>query len=104
VRSDAWADRPSAPTNTMRTNHLLVALMIGILPYAADAQALNASASASSTRTTADMARFERRAALAKELGGTHVSITEDLPPALWEFNPPVEAYPQCIPPGAAST
>jgi hypothetical protein len=89
-------------TNTMRTLHLFVALMIGILPGAVYAQALNASASASSTRTTADMPRFERRAALAKELGGTHVSITEDLPPALWEFNPPVEAYPDRIPPGAS--
>ena len=76
--------------------------MIGILPGAVHAQALNASASASSTRTTADMARFERRAALAKELGGTHVSITEDLPPALWEFNPPVEAYPERVPPGGS--
>jgi len=42
--------------------------------------------------------------ALAKELGGTHVSITEDLPPALWEFNPPVEAYPDRIPLAPAST
>jgi hypothetical protein len=86
----------------MRSIPILIALMIGVLPCAVHAQAMNASASSSSTRTTADLARFERRAALARELGGTHVSITEDLPPALWEFNPPVKAYPERIPSGGS--
>jgi hypothetical protein len=64
------------------------------LPAIGHAQALNASAAASSTGPTADLARFERRAALSKEMGATHMSITEDLPPSLWQFNPPGDPYP----------
>src|SRR5262245_34125304 len=44
--------------------------------------------------TGADLASFERRVVLSKELGATHVSITEDLPPALWQFDPPDDPYP----------
>jgi hypothetical protein len=93
-----WDGRPGGlrrpPTNTMRTINIFIALTIGVLPCAVRAQALNASASSSSTHATADLARFERRAALARELGGTHVSITEDLPPSLWQFDPPDDPYP----------
>lgn len=34
------------------------------------------------------LAQFERKAVLAKELGATHVVITEGLPLATWEFDP----------------
>jgi hypothetical protein len=34
-----------------------------------------------------DLAQFERKAALEKELGATHVVITEGLPLATWEFD-----------------
>jgi hypothetical protein len=34
-----------------------------------------------------DLAQFERKAVLAKELGATHVVITEGLPLATWEFD-----------------
>ena len=37
---------------------------------------------------------FERNAARAKQLGATHVLITEDLPPALWEMDVPGDPYP----------
>jgi hypothetical protein len=33
------------------------------------------------------LAEFERKAVLCKELGATHVVITEGLPPATWEFD-----------------
>jgi hypothetical protein len=36
-------------------------------------------------REAADLAQFEHRAVLAKELGGTHVVITEGIPLATWE-------------------
>jgi hypothetical protein len=41
-----------------------------------------------------DLAAFERNAKLAKELGATHVVITDNLPPALWQFDPPDDPYP----------
>ncbi len=34
-----------------------------------------------------DLAQFERKAALSKELGATHIVITEGLPLATWEFD-----------------
>ena len=41
-----------------------------------------------------DLAAFERHAARAKQLGATHVVITEDIPPALWEMDVPGDPYP----------
>ncbi len=78
----------------MKTYRLFATVLVLLLPGLGCAQALNASASNSSTKTTADPARFERRAALSKDLGATHVSITEDLRPALWQFDPPDDPYP----------
>lgn len=43
---------------------------------------------------SANLANFERRATLAKELGATHVILTDGLPPALWEFDVPDDPYP----------
>lgn len=37
---------------------------------------------------------FERIALRAKQLGATHVVITEDIPPALWEMDVPGDPYP----------
>ena len=78
----------------MRTYQLFATVLVLFLPVLGRAQALNAAAADSSTKSTADPARFARRAALAKELGATHVSITEDLPPALWQFTPSDDPYP----------
>jgi len=37
---------------------------------------------------------FARNAARAKQLGATHVLVTEDIPPALWEMDVPGDPYP----------
>lgn len=37
---------------------------------------------------------FARKATLAKKLGATHVPITDDLPTAQWQFQPPGDPYP----------
>lgn len=77
------------------TTHRIHAIVAALfVPGLLCGQALNASSASNSTKTTADPARFERRATLSKELGATHVSITEDLPPAMWQFNPPDDPYP----------
>jgi hypothetical protein len=39
-------------------------------------------------REAVDLAQFERKAALSKELGATHVLVTEGLPSATWEMDP----------------
>lgn len=41
-----------------------------------------------------NLAEFERKATLAKQLGATHVPITDNLPPAKWEFQPANDPYP----------
>jgi hypothetical protein len=47
------------------------------------------------TRVDADaLAQFERKATLAKRLGATHVPITDNLPPAIWQMQPPGDPYP----------
>lgn len=43
---------------------------------------------------TDDLAAFEREATMCKELGATHMSVTDDLPPALWQFDSPDDPYP----------
>jgi hypothetical protein len=47
------------------------------------------------TRDAADLAAFEHRAALSKELGATQMVVTEDLPLATWEMdrNDPYPAW-----------
>jgi hypothetical protein len=45
-------------------------------------------------RAASDLEAFERNAARAKQLGATHIVITEDLPPALWEMDVPGDPYP----------
>lgn len=52
-------------------------------------------ASGAVSKSDADnLALFERKATLAKQLGATHVPITDALPPALWEFQPAGDPYP----------
>ena len=45
-------------------------------------------------RADSALETFERNAARAKQLGATHVVITEDIPPALWEMDVPGDPYP----------
>ncbi len=42
----------------------------------------------------ANLAAFERKATLAKELGATHVPLTDNLPPATWQFQRADDPYP----------
>jgi hypothetical protein len=44
-------------------------------------------------REAGDLKFFEKKAVLSKELGATHMLVTEDLPPARWEMNP-ADPYP----------
>ena len=41
-----------------------------------------------------DLAAFARNAKLAKELGATHMVVTDNLPPAVWQFGPGGDPYP----------
>src|SRR5207302_11485431 len=44
-------------------------------------------------RDGADLAAFEHRAALSRELGATQMNVREDLPIAMWEIDP-ADPYP----------
>lgn len=41
-----------------------------------------------------ELALFERKASLAKRLGATHVPLTDGLPVAKWQYQPPDDPYP----------
>jgi len=43
---------------------------------------------------TLSLGEFERYAARAKQVGATHVVITNDIPPGLWQFDTPGDPYP----------
>src|SRR5436305_10981642 len=46
------------------------------------------SAAELAARDRADLAAFEHKAALSRELGATQMNVTEDLPIAMWEIDP----------------
>lgn len=75
---------------------LLLALIVGAPALRAESPAASAAtATVSPAEIDArNLAEFERKATLAKQLGATHVSITDNLPPAKWEFQPPDDPYP----------
>ena len=72
-----------------------LALFIGIALFAPllSPPVLRA-ADASSDFDKNELALFERKAALAKRLGATHVPITDGLPTAQWQFQPAGDPYP----------
>lgn len=53
----------------------------------ADAQVQTAHAAPPSRPQSEDLSFFEKKAALSKQLGATHVLVTDGLPPATWEMN-----------------
>jgi hypothetical protein len=65
-----------------------------IIPFAAVAFVAASSMCRADAASDSANAVFERNAARAKQLGATHVLITEDIPPALWEMNVPGDPYP----------
>src|ERR1700749_4317820 len=76
---------------------LLVALLLACpvsARCAADAKPADASRVVLSAVDTADLALFERKATLAKRLGATHVPLTDGLPVAKWQYQPPDDPYP----------
>lgn len=70
----------------------LVALLLVSLVVPEAARSLAAQVRPAS-RAQDDLAFFERKAALSKELGATHVLVTEGLPLATWQIDPP-DPYP----------
>ncbi len=80
------------------TRHLLSFALLLVAPLS---PALLAAAPATDTAAVAvanfdaeQLALFERKAALAKKLGATHVPITDGLPTAQWQFQPAGDPYP----------
>jgi hypothetical protein len=63
-------------------------------PQVGNAQAPLKNDAESARRDAENIAFFERKATLAKELGATFVSISEEVPPAMWQFDPPDDPYP----------
>ncbi|MES1166897.1 MAG: hypothetical protein ABUL68_02750, partial [Pseudomonadota bacterium] len=74
--------RPIPPCMMPALLAAFVAVFVGVQPAAAAGAADDAA-----RREAADLAQFDRKAVLSKELGATHVLITEGLPLATWEYN-----------------
>ena len=73
---------------------LLLSAIAALGTRAADAQVQRSPASEkASDRQTDDLAFFEKKAAFSKELGATHMLVTDGLPPATWETDP-ADPYP----------
>src|ERR1700683_21434 len=69
---------------------IVLVLVMGFLPVFLRAQASAPSGAAAedfAARDAADLAQFERKAALSKELGATDVLVTDGLPLATWEMD-----------------
>jgi hypothetical protein len=64
-------------------------MAIGFLAAASHAQTVapGGVAAESAQQQAADLVQFERKAALTKELGATHMLVTDGLPPATWEMD-----------------
>lgn len=78
------------------TRHLpcLLVLLAPVSGVAATQPVAPAATAALSAFDTGELALFERKAALAKRLGATHVPITDGLPTAQWQFLPAGDPYP----------
>jgi hypothetical protein len=77
---------------------IIPALLIAALPFFAHAQSPAPATSAATAddlarREAADLAEFDHKAALSKELGATHMLVTDGLPLATWEMDP-TDPYP----------
>jgi hypothetical protein len=73
-----------------RTSLLIVpVLVMGFLPVLLHAQAATPAVAVddAARREAADLVQFERKAKLSKELGATHLLVTEGLPLATWEMD-----------------
>src|ERR1700712_4616407 len=78
---------------------LILALGAGAIPAAQATDTKTAAPVAAanmglSAVDASDLALFERKATLAKRLGATHVPLTDGLPVAKWQYQPPDDPYP----------
>jgi hypothetical protein len=73
---------------------VFAALAAFVSGRAADTAAAPAARATFTEGDARDLAVFERKAALAKKLGATHVPITDGLPPAQWLFQRADDPYP----------
>jgi hypothetical protein len=71
-------------TSSLMIRMLAIALLAGSLPTHAQTPV---PAPDDNARQAADLAQFERKAELSKELGATHMVVTEGLPLANWEMD-----------------
>ena len=72
---------------TLRTLAVLVLALMAVSLQAQVSTLTKASEDAARQRA-ADLALFERKAVLSRELGATHMVVTEGLPLATWEMDP----------------
>jgi hypothetical protein len=80
----------SAHSMKIASSLLMVPLLaVGFLAASSHAQTAvpRGVTEGSARQQAADLAQFERKAALSKELGATHMLVTEGLPLATWEMN-----------------
>ena len=66
---------------------LLALPLLAAIPLAAQTSAAPRQDGTVSTRDAEELARFERRAALSKQLGATQMVVTDGLPLAMWEID-----------------
>jgi len=87
-------------SSTRLRHFCLLGISAALAAFVPGRAADTAAAPAPATRATfaegdaRELAVFERKAALAKKLGATHVPITDGLPPAQWLFQMPDDPYP----------
>ena len=70
-----------------RVARLLALPLLALMPLAPQAHAVPPRQAALPDRDVEDLARFEHRAALSRQLGATQMVVTEGLPLAMWEMD-----------------
>ena len=70
-----------------RFARLLALPLLALMPVAPQAHAVPPRQAALPDRDVEDLARFEHRAALSRQLGATQMVVTEGLPLAMWEMD-----------------
>ena len=73
--------------NRSRIAHLLVLPLLALMPVVSQASPASRHQAPAPDRDADDLARFEHRAALSKQLGATQMVITDGLPLAMWEID-----------------
>jgi hypothetical protein len=69
-------------------------LIVLIITLCASTGCLNAEIKTADQTWTTDLKAFESMVIRAKELGNTHVELSRNIPPSLWQFDSPGDPYP----------